>query len=230
VIAVMDRDRYRAEWSTLHGGLDASSSRLIDGWLGIMYLCAAPFVRRRVSPTTVTILALVCAAIAVAASGFGRWGALAAMVLILMSTLLDGVDGAVAVMSDRASAWGSVLDSTADRVSDLCFYACAAVVGVPLPLIATMAVSTLVHESVRARAAAVGMPEAGVLTVWERPSRAVTVLLILGANMLFPDQTWTSTAGGAVGAGLALIGLVQLLVVVHRRLAVPAQQPARSPG
>ena len=180
----MDRDRYRAEWSTLHGGLDASSSRLIDGWLGIMYLCAAPFVRRRVSPTTVTILALVCAAIAVAASGFGRWGALAAMVLILMSTLLDGVDGAVAVMSDRASAWGSVLDSTADRVSDLCFYACAAVVGVPLPLIATMAVLTLVHESVRARAAAVGMPETGVLTVWERPSRAVTVLLILGLSLI----------------------------------------------
>lgn len=226
----MDSDRYRSEWSDLHSGIDPADSRLVDGWLSLMYRCAAPLARRGVSPSVVTASAVLCAVCAVLSSGIGRWGALIAMVLIFVSSILDGMDGAVAVISGRVSAWGSVLDSTADRMSDLCFFACAAVVGVPFPLIAVLVVSTLVHESVRARAAAVGMTEVGVLTVWERPSRVVTVLVTLTMSVLFPGSPWTVVTGGAVGAAIAVLGLVQLMVVVHRRLSDGAGGPAHMPG
>ena len=37
----------------------------------------------------------------------------------MLAGLLDNVDGAVAVLTGRATAWGAVLDAVADRVGDL---------------------------------------------------------------------------------------------------------------
>ena len=77
----------------------------------------------------------------------------------------------------------------------------------------------LLHEYVRARAAAGGMAGIGVVTVSERPTRViVTAAFLLGAG-LFPGAAiaW-ATAGAAVWVVLGGAGLAQLLIVVRRRL------------
>ncbi|HVN11926.1 MAG TPA: hypothetical protein VMT69_07520, partial [Kineosporiaceae bacterium] len=64
-----------------------------------------------------------------------------------------------------------------------------------------------------------GMPEIGVVTVSERPTRViVSAMFLLGAG-LYPaaSATW-ATAGAAALTTLGVAGLGQLLVVVRRRL------------
>jgi hypothetical protein len=59
----------------------------------------------------------------------------------------------------------------------------------------------------------------GVLTVNERPTRVVVVVMFLLASAARPedDPGWATLGAGAL-VGLGVIGLVQLLVVVRRRL------------
>jgi len=66
-------------------------------------------------------------------------------------------------------------------------------------------------------------PEVGVVTVWERPTRViVTAAFLLGAALYRSYSTgasaaWATDAGWAWVA-LGVVGLVQLTVVVRRRL------------
>ena len=66
---------------------------------------------------------------------------------------------------------------------------------------------------------AAGMTERVSLTVWERPSRVITVVLIVVTAGLFPAAASVTTVlGSLVGAALATIGVLQLLVTTRRRL------------
>jgi CDP-diacylglycerol--glycerol-3-phosphate 3-phosphatidyltransferase len=72
------------------------------------------------------------------------------------------------------------------------------------------------HEYARARAAAGGMTEVGVVTVWERPTRVIVTATFLAAAAALGDP-WP-TLGAWAWVGLGIVGLVQLLVAVRRRL------------
>jgi len=107
-------------WAALHGGYDLrAGSRVARGWLtGVFRLCR-PLARRGVAPDVLTLAGVeVTGAAAVAAAAGARWPVLAAL-LVTAAALLDNADGCVALLTDRASAWGYVLDSVADRVSDV---------------------------------------------------------------------------------------------------------------
>src|SRR5438874_2099870 len=115
------REEYLARWSVTHGGVDTSRPGFVRGWLSVAYAAARPAARLGVPPSAVTVLGVVVAAAVVPlASAGGRWPLLVALV-VLLSGLLDGVDGAVAVLTGRSTPWGSVLDSLADRCSDLAY-------------------------------------------------------------------------------------------------------------
>jgi CDP-diacylglycerol--glycerol-3-phosphate 3-phosphatidyltransferase len=75
------------------------------------------------------------------------------------------------------------------------------------------------HEYLRARAAVAGMPDVGIVTVSERPTRViVTALFLLGAG-LYPGQaTGWAVAGAAAWLVLGAAGASQLAVTVARRL------------
>jgi CDP-diacylglycerol--glycerol-3-phosphate 3-phosphatidyltransferase len=76
------------------------------------------------------------------------------------------------------------------------------------------------HEYVRARAAVAGMPEIGVVTVSERPTRVImTAMFLLGAGIYPSAATRWAGAGAAAWTVVGVAGLIQLLLVVHRRLA-----------
>jgi hypothetical protein len=71
-------------------------------------------------------------------------------------------------------------------------------------------------EYARARAAVGGMTEVGVVTLWERPTRVIVTATFLASAALLGDP-WPAL-GAWAWVGLGVVGLVQLGVVVRRRL------------
>jgi CDP-diacylglycerol--glycerol-3-phosphate 3-phosphatidyltransferase len=144
---------------------------------------------------------------------------LAAAAVVVLSALLDGVDGTVAILTGRVTRWGHVLDSACDRVADACFLAALWLAGAPGPLCAAAGTVVFLHEYLRARAAAAGMPEVGVVTVGERPTRViVTAMFLLAAGVLPGSAVVWTTAGAAATLVLGVVGLAQLGRVVRVKL------------
>lgn len=160
---------FLAGWRRVHRipeGHQDPGGRVTRAWLRGLLTVAAPLARRGLHPDRLTACALWLALAAGWAAAFGPGWAAAAGALTLASGLADGVDGAVAVLAGRASRFGSVWDSAADRVADL------ALVAGPVVLVArygsgswpalavgagsAAAVLTLLCEYVRARAQAGG--------------------------------------------------------------------------
>ena len=213
----MDRDAYFAGWAELHGGYDPRSNVLVRLWLSLTYLLAQPLARTRVPPDAVTVLGLAVSggAAALAAGGEGWW-LLGAALVVVLSGLVDNLDGAVAVLTGRATRWGHVLDSLADRVSDLLYLLALWLAGAPAAVCVGGGALMVLQEYARALAGASGMAEVGVVTVWERPTRVIVTAAFLASASLLGDP-WPGL-GAWAWLGLGVVGLVQLLVVVRRRL------------
>ncbi len=227
---VLDREGYFDRWAELHGGYDPRGSTLTRAWLTLAYALARPLAVLRVPPDVVTLLGAAVTGLAVwLASLGGRWVALAAVVVAL-SGIVDNLDGAVAVMTARTTRWGYVLDSLVDRVSDALYLVAFWVVGAPGWLCVVGGALMGMQEYARARAGNAGMAEIGVVTISERPTRVImTALFLLGAGLYVGAAPSWALAGAAAWATVSLVGLVQLLVVVRRRLSGEPTGPA-SPG
>ena len=213
----MDREAYFDGWASLHGGYDPRTNVLVRCWLTGAYAVAKPLASARVAPDVVTLGGLLVAvsAAALAASGDGWWLAAAALVVVL-SGLLDNLDGAVALLTGRTTRWGHVLDSVVDRGSDLLYVVALWLAGAPGPVCVAGGALMFLQEYVRARAAAGGMTEVGVVTVWERPTRVIVTAAFLGSGAALGDP-WPAL-GAWAWVGLGTVGLGQLLVVARRRL------------
>jgi phosphatidylglycerophosphate synthase len=217
VSAVLNRDDYFATWSKLHGGYDPRRSRLTGGWLSLVYVIARPVATRRVPPDVLTVVGMLAAVSVAALAGIGgRWVSLAAFAAVLTG-LLDGLDGAVAVLTGRATRWGYVIDSVADRVADALFMLALWLAGASAWVCVAAGAVTGLLEYTRARATAAGMTEIGVVTVWERPTRVIVTALFLLGVAVYDDGGWAQW-GARASLTLGLVGLVQLLIVVRRRL------------
>jgi len=125
--------------------------------------------------------------------------------------------------TDGGEKLGYVLDSVVDRCADLLYLLALHYVGAPTPACVAAGVLTVLQEYARARAAAAGMSEIGIVTVWERPTRVIVTAMFLLGSALYRGHSpaaagsWAS-AGAWVWLGLGAVGLVQLLVVLRRRL------------
>lgn len=96
-----------------------------DGWVSertvrkLSRLVTPTAVRLRLAPTTVTVLSLLVGAAAVGTALIGtRWGYLLTAVLMVVSLVLDCVDGEVARWTHRYSKGGAWLDAVGDRVKE----------------------------------------------------------------------------------------------------------------
>lgn len=217
----LSRDGYFDRWAELHGGYDPRSGNMfLRGWLTMVHDVAQPLARRGVSPDVVTYGSLVVAALAAAlAAAGGRW-LLPATVALVLSGLLDNLDGAVAVLTGRTSRWGYVLDSLVDRVSDLLYLVALVAVGAPVELAALCGALVLLLEYSRARTGSAGGDPVGVVTVAERPTRVIVVAAaLLAGGLLVGSADDLATAGVGVLTGLTAVGLVQLLPTLRRSLA-----------
>jgi CDP-diacylglycerol--glycerol-3-phosphate 3-phosphatidyltransferase len=205
-------DAFLAGWTGLHGGYRPMG--LVRGYLRVIYAAAQPL--RGFPPDVLTGAGLLIALTALLPARLGgAWAVLAAL-LVAASGLADSLDGAVAVLAGRATRWGYVLDSVADRAGDLAHIGVLWLLGAPGWLCATAGAALFLLEYTRARAIAAGMEEVGVVTMGERPTRIVvgTVFLLCGAAV---DPVWYDLGTAAI-AGLSLLGLGQLFVAVRRRL------------
>jgi CDP-diacylglycerol--glycerol-3-phosphate 3-phosphatidyltransferase len=192
-----------AGWSALHHGLDPAAVPLLRPWLWLIWWIARPLARLRVPPTVLTLVGVLLAADAVLFAERLPW---IALVLVLLSALCDGLDGAVAVLSRRATRFGSVADKAADRVADCAFAAVLWRCGAPWPLALAAGALSLVHEGIRI---VLGGRRLARITVAERPARVICAALACGCAAV-SDATWPPTACAAVWAGLATLGLAQV--------------------
>ncbi|MEU4426421.1 CDP-alcohol phosphatidyltransferase family protein [Actinoplanes sp. NPDC024001] len=220
----MTWDEYATAWSGLHGGLDPRrASPVVRGWVRGAYEIGCWLNHRHVAPVVVTVTGLLlCLAVPLAALA-GPVGLALGALLVLLAAAADGLDGAVAVVSGRAGRAGYVYDSVVDRVGELAWLVAFWVAGVPGWLTVTAGAASWLHEYVRARAAAAGMAEIGVVTVGERPTRvAVTIsgLVVAPLAGLVADDGVLAVLVVAVGvwALLQAAGLIQLAFAVRRAL------------
>lgn len=215
-------------WAALHGGI--APSLPVRVWLGGIQRLARTGPVARVHPDVLSAAGVVAAVAALlAATGGGRWPVLT-VALIALVGVLDGLDGAVAVATGRARPLGAVVDAVADRLGDLLLAATLLVLGAPASACAAAAALTLLHEYLRARANAAGMPGPGAVTVAERPTRlALVAVAALGAATA-PDGTpWTgwdwATVSAVAWVAVGVIGFAHLTVGVVRAIPRSGEPP-----
>ena len=220
---IPDRAGYFTRWSALHGGYDPMvGSVFLRGWLSLVWWLCRPLARRGVHPDVLTVSSVwLTLAVFVPAEAGGRW-LLSACLLMVLSGLFDSLDGCVAVLTDRSTAWGYVLDSVVDRVNDALFLVVIVLAGAPLRLAVLCGFLTLLLEYLRARAGNAGRGEIGRITVGERPNRVI----FLSAGLLVGGLFTGHQTLAALGALTALtvfttVGLGQLTMAVRRQLLEP---------
>lgn len=194
--------------------LDPGETTALRLFLTFTYRCARPLARRRVAPNLVTLVGLVWAALVVAVV---RFSPLMAAVLLLISTVTDGVDGCLAALTDRATRFGYVLDSLVDRISDGLFLLALVIAGGEAWLAVAAGSAVIALEYTRARAGAAGLDEIGVLTIGERATRTIAAIMgFVGAQAL-SDKSWIGpNIGLAVTLAACSVGTVQLVAYLWR--------------
>jgi phosphatidylglycerophosphate synthase len=214
-----DLDTYLDRWSVAHDGYDARPTRVLRGWLTLMHRLARPLADAGVLPDVVTAWAVVLSLAVVALADRGGGWAIVAAVVVVLSGLGDGLDGAVAVLTDRATRWGYVVDSVADRVTESVFLVAVWVVGAPGWLVVSAGAAVFLLEYLRARAGNAGAEHVATITVGERPSRVICSAVALALAGVAPARA-PALAGWSVAIllGLSLVGLAQLAVPVYRQL------------
>lgn len=206
-------------WSALHGDIEPSG--VVRGWLRIVRaLASGPMLR--IPPDVLSAAGVAALAGALAAVAVPGWPWLA-VPLIVAAGLLDGLDGAVALRTGRARPAGAVVDAVADRIGDVLLGAVLLALGAPPGWVAAAVLLVLLHEYLRARAQAAGMPGVGAVTVAERPTRLIVVAMAAGGAAVFPAGLpalgWGWGATFAITwTGIGVAGLAQLLVGVRRSI------------
>ena len=210
---------YAERWSKLHGGFDPrGASRLVRGWLFLSYSVSLHLARARTGPNTVTTAGLLLSAgVALSAWSGKAWPLLGAL-LILVSALADTADGALALITGKASRLGSVYDSAADRLSEACWALALVLLGAPVWVAVAAGGVGWLHEYVRARATVAGMTDVGAVTIGERPTRIIVVFFTLAFAGTGKATATVATVGSAVWAVLGMAALVQLAIAVRRAL------------
>lgn len=168
----MNRYEFNLRWSQLHGGVEARG--VIAGWLNISYLLARALAFLRFTPNVITTIGL-AASIAIWFASYTYQ----LLALVVFSLICDGLDGSLAIYRDRASKFGELYDSVADRISEALWLMGAAFVGVPVRWAIAMWVLAASQEYARARLASLGYSEIGVVTPAERPVRAIFVCIVI---------------------------------------------------
>jgi phosphatidylglycerophosphate synthase len=218
---VPDLDEFFARWREAHDGYDPRHGSVwVRGWLITVYRFARPLARAGVSADLLTLGTVwVAVAVVVTAAAGGTWPVLAGW-LVIFAGLVDSLDGAVAVLTRRATSWGYVLDSAVDRGNDVLFAWALVVVGAPLWLALVYVALFFELEYIRARAGNAGGDPIGAVTVGERANRVAfsgTGLFVAGLVPLHAGRIATAVLGILVA--LSAAGLWQLVVAVRRDLA-----------
>lgn len=197
-------------WRQLHDAEgDPTSNPLVGGFLRFTHALAAPLARLGVNPDLLTVTGLwLSACAATAAWAGGRWPLLAALTVII-SSLTDGVDGAVAGFTGRSSDRGHVLDSVVDRLSEVFFFAALVAAGGTLWSACLGMGTVMLLEYTRARALVAR--RGTLITIGERPTRVIGVVVsLVGMGVVPGSASFIGTWGAVIVAVATCIGWLQI--------------------
>lgn len=174
------------------------------------------FHRAGLSPNSLTVVGF---SLSVAASllywgGLIGWEWVAALLVLLVGSYFDAVDGAMARKYAKVSRFGGILDSVLDRVGEIVIYA-GLIAGALVPTwIGVWALSAALMVSyVRARVSVEGVSLKGV-GIAERPER---LLILIIATLLWPIFPTILSGGVFV---IALLSSVTTISRVYRASTV----------
>jgi Phosphatidylglycerophosphate synthase len=180
----------------------------------VLMPAAKIFAKFKIHPNAITLMGLCISGTAGWFAATGKWWL--AAVFIIIGSCMDGLDGLVARLYNKKSAFGAIFDSTADRLTEIFWLMgiCIFFVRRPdwgaIPLYCTFTAITgsLMVSYVRARCEGAGVPcTSGIL---QRPERIVVLgLCFLGGPKIMP---W----------GLGLISILAYATVVQRILIAMA--------
>lgn len=185
----MNKTEFFAKWSLLHG--NAEIKGIVKAWLIISFQSAKIATTLRITPNLLTLLGVIFA-VAMAANPLSVW----CIALLVLSLYADGIDGSVAIYQNRASKYGAVLDSVADRISEALWFYVAYRIGAPASVVLVTYVIASTQEYARARLGGLGVSDVGVVTPAERPVRAsfIFIALVAYALNLLSNSSFNSVA------------------------------------
>ena len=173
----MNLQEFNQSWSKLHG--DAQVTGIVKGWLRISYLIVKPLAKLRITPNFLTLLGLFFG-ILLYMNALSNW----AVLFLLLSLICDGIDGSLAIITGKSSKWGAMLDSVADRVTEVFWGLAFIAIGADQNLVIAALLVAAIQEYLRARSAGLGLTDVGVVTISERPVRASILFVALVAFIL----------------------------------------------
>ena len=199
-------------------------------WNNLLTPPARLFLRLGISPDAVTVVGTlgVCAGALVF---FPRGWLLVGVLVVTAFVFSDIVDGRMARLSGRSSAWGAFLDSTLDRFGDAAIFAGLAMYYVGpggSRALAGLAIYCLVMGSItsyaRARAESLGMQAKGGIA--ERADRLVAILVMTGLADLLHLALRSDKPMVLIPVTLALLAVASTITVVQRIMLVRSQARA----
>ena len=186
--------------------------------------------RTGATPNALTVLSLVPALLAAVFAARGAFGW--AVTFMLLSGLLDLLDGPLARATGRSSRFGALLDSSLDRIADALPLLGLTVLfardgwgwAAVIPSVALLAGYTVSYVRARCEGLAITLPP-----LWmRRGDRIVLVALSMLAGMIAPVLVLVGTALAAI---LGLLAATDALRVAYRESGAtvpPAPEHGRS--
>ncbi len=174
------------------------------------------FIRKGISPDVVSLASLICAFIAglcfyysPAARGF----VLLAGIFVVLNSVLDALDGAVARKSNKATVRGDFLDHVIDRYSDvfiICSIFFAGYVPWQIGVAAIVGVLLTSYLGTQAQALSLGRYYGGIMG---RADRLVVIILSAFVNFAYPA---TIAGFSILGWAVTLIALTSHITAFQR--------------
>lgn len=173
----MSEADFFAVWSKTHG--DAEIKGIVRAWLKISYRFCNFLLRLHLTPNSLTYSALFLA-VGFIATIENHW----AILFLVLSLAADGLDGTLAMISNRVTKWGATLDAVVDRTVEIFWVIGLFLIGGDIKVLLLAAITAFTQEYLRARAGGLGVNQIGVITPAERPVRASLVFVALVARLL----------------------------------------------
>lgn len=198
----MNLQEFNQSWSKLHG--DAQITGVVKGWLRISYTLVKPLAKMRITPNFLTLLGLVFG-ILLYLNALSNW----AIFFLVLSLICDGIDGSLAIITSKSSKWGAILDSVADRLTEIFWGLTFIAIGADQNLVIAALLIAAVQEYLRARSAGLGLTNVGVVTISERPVRASILFVALIAFLLNLEIINLLALGWLIMQGCSLLTLTR---------------------
>jgi archaetidylinositol phosphate synthase len=209
----MRKEELFSNWSALHGGAEVKG--IVRAWLTISFYITRPIIVLRLSPNSLSLLSIF------AAVGFllaleSHW----AITLLVLSLLLDGIDGTVAIATGKSSKFGALVDSVADRLVEGLWAMALYLLGAPWQVVIVAWLAAFIQEYLRARVGGLGVNQVLFVTWCERPVRATLIFIPLIGRLfafdLFVLAAWIWAIMQLTSA-LTLLNLLRLQLQQSQR-------------